>query len=96
MARSEDIRVYAVAPANYITPGDAADLEAAVRLTGGAYLTTDDDRVVDHVIERISEVEATHLDHPPEVVRDDRPAMWAAIALAGVSLLGLVTWMLRR
>ena len=88
--------MYAVAPANYITPSDAAELEAAVTVTGGAYLTTDDDQVVDHVIARIVEEEATHLDQPPEVVRDDRPTTWAAIALAGVGLLGLITWMLRR
>jgi hypothetical protein len=96
MARSRDIRVYAVAPANYITPSDATELEAAVTLTGGAYLTTDDDRVVDHVIRRIVETEATYLEQPPEVVRDDRPSTWAAITLAAVGLLGLITWMLRR
>ena len=96
MARAKDIRVYAVAPANYITPRDAADLEAAVSLTGGAYLTTDDDRVVDEVISRIVAEEARQLEQPPEVVRDDRPAALAAIALASVGLLGLVTWMLRR
>ena len=77
-------------------PTTRAELEAAVALTGGAYLTTDDDRVVDHVIARIVAEEATHLEQPPEVVRDDRPTTWAAIALAGVGLLGLVTWMLRR
>jgi hypothetical protein len=96
MARARDIRVYSVAPANYITPEDAAELEAAVTLTDGAYLTTDDDKVVDHVIARIEEEEAAHLDRPPEVVRDDRPTAWAAIALAGVGLLGVVSWMLRR
>jgi Ca-activated chloride channel family protein len=96
MARARDIRVYSVAPANYITPEDAAELEAAVTLTDGAYLTTDDDKVVDHVIAWIEEEEAAHLDRPPEVVRDDRPTAWAAIALAGVGLLGVVSWMLRR
>lgn len=96
MARARDIRVYSVAPANYITPEDAAELEAAVTLTDGAYLTTDDDRVVDHVIARITKEEATQLDRPPEVVRDDRPTAWAAIALAGVGLLSVVSWMLRR
>jgi Ca-activated chloride channel homolog len=96
MARARDIRVYSVAPANYITAHDAAALEAAVTLTGGVYLTTDDDKVVDHVIARITEAEATHLEQPPEVVRDDRPATWAAIALGGVGLLGVVSWRLRR
>jgi Ca-activated chloride channel homolog len=96
MARARDIRVYSVAPANYITPEDAAELEAAVTLTDGAYLTTDDDKVVDHVIARITEEEATHLDRPPEVVRDDRPTAWAVAAFAGVGLLSVVSWMLRR
>jgi hypothetical protein len=96
MARARDIRVYAVAPANYITPSDAAELEAAVSVTGGSYLTTDDDRVVDDVITRIVEAEATHLEQPPEVVHDDRPTAWAAITLAAAGLLGLITWMLRR
>jgi Ca-activated chloride channel homolog len=96
MARARDIRVYSVAPANYITAHDAAALEAAVTLTGGVYLTTDDDKVVDHVIARITEAEATHLEQPPEVVRDDRPATWAAIALGGVGLLSVVSWRLRR
>jgi Ca-activated chloride channel family protein len=96
MARARDVRVYAVAPANYVTPSDAAELEAAVMVTGGAYLTTDDDKVVDHVITRIVEAEATHLDQPPEIVHDDRPTTWAAITLAAVGLLGLITWMLRR
>ncbi len=96
MARARDIRVYAVAPANYITPSDAAELEAAVTVTGGAYLTTDDDKVVDDVISRIVEEEATHLEQPPEIVRDDRPSTLAAITLAAVGLLGLITWMLRR
>jgi Ca-activated chloride channel homolog len=96
MARARDIRVYAVAPANYITPSDAAELEAAVTVTGGVYLTTDDDRVVDHVITRIVEGEATHLEQPPEIVHDDRPTTWASITLAAVGLLGLIAWMLRR
>ena len=96
MASERGIRVYAVAPAYYITPDDAAELEAAADSTDGAYLTTDDDHVVDHVIERIVATEATHLDQPPEVVRDDRPKRWAAIAFGGVALLGAVTWMLRR
>lgn len=96
MAHDRDIRVYAVAPAYYITPDDAAELEAVADVTDGAYLTTDDDRVVDHVIERIVAAEATHLDQPPEVVRDDRPATLAAIAFGGVALLGAIAWMLRR
>jgi hypothetical protein len=96
MARAGDIRVYSIAPANYITPHDAAELEAAVDLTGGAYHTTEDDRVVDDVIARIVAQEATHLEQPPEVVRDDRPAAWAAVALAGVGLLGAISWVLRR
>jgi Ca-activated chloride channel family protein len=96
MARSRDIRVYSVAPANYITPSDAAELESAVSFTGGAYLTTDDEKVVDHVIAAIVEQEATHLEQPPETVRDDRPTRWAAMALAGVGVLGVVSWRLRR
>jgi hypothetical protein len=96
MARSREIRVYSIAPAGYITSSDAAELEAAVALTHGAYLTTDDDRVVDHVIERISAAEATRLARPPEVVRDDRPTVLSAAALAGAALLGALGWALRR
>ena len=95
-ARDRDVRVYSVAPAKYMSYRETRDLEEAVRLTGGEYLSTEDVRVVDHVIERISELEATHLERPPDVVVDDRPAMWAAVAVAGVSVLGLVAWKLRR
>lgn len=96
MAASYDIRVYAVAPAFYITDADAAELEAVATITGGAYLTTDDDQVVDHVIEGIVAAEAAHLDEPPEVVRDDRPRVLAGVTLAGVALIGLTSWLLRR
>jgi hypothetical protein len=96
MARARDIRVYSVAPANYITPTDAAELEAAVSFTGGAYLTTEDEKVVEDVISAIAAQEAAHLEQPPETVRDDRPTRWAAIALAGVGALGIVSWRLRR
>ena len=96
MAVERDIRVYAVAPAHYIMPEDAVELEAAAETTGGAYYTTDDDRVVDHVIERIVEVEATHLEQPPEVVRDDRPTAWASVTFAGVVVSGILMWLLRR
>jgi hypothetical protein len=96
MARDRGIRVYAVAAAGQITEQDAEELEAAVELTGGAYLTTADEQVVEAVIERISELEGAHLQQPPEVVRDDRPAAWATVALAGAALLSALTWMLRR
>jgi Ca-activated chloride channel homolog len=96
MARDRDIRVYSVAPANYIALHDAAELEEASAFTDGAYLTTADDRVVDRVIARIVEQEATHLVQPPEVVLDDRPSALAAIVLAGVGLLGVIAWVLRR
>ena len=96
LARERDIRVYGVAPAHYIMPEDAAELEAAAESTDGAYFTTDDDRLVDHVIERIVQFEATHLEQPPEVVRDDRPTGWASVAFGGVVLLGVTTVVLRR
>jgi hypothetical protein len=96
MALDRGARIYSVAPANYITPRDAAELTAISQVTGGAYLTTDDDRVVDHVIERIVALEATQLEQPPEVVRDDRPVFWASLAFGGVALVAALTWVLRR
>ena len=96
LAFDRGIRIYAVAPAFYITPDDADELEAVATSTGGSYLTTADDRVVEHVIEQIVVEEAAHLDQPPEVVRDDRPRVLASIAFAGVALVGVLSWVLRR
>jgi hypothetical protein len=96
LAFDRGIRIYAVAPAFYITPDDAAELEAVATSTGGAYLTTADDRVVEHVIEQIVVEEAAHLDRQPEVVRDDRPRVLASVAFAGVALVGVLSWVLRR
>lgn len=96
MARDRGIRVYSVAAAGQITEQDARELEEAVALTGGAYLTTADEKVVEQVVARITELEGTHLDQPPEVVRDDRPAAWAGVALAGVALLAALAGVLRR
>jgi hypothetical protein len=96
LASERGIRVYAVAPAFYITDDDAAELEDAATATGGSYLTTADDRIVEHVIERIVVEEAAHLDRPPDVVRDDRPRVLASVAFVGVALAGVISWVLRR
>ena len=96
LASERGIRVYAVAPAYYITDDDAADLEAAATWTGGSYFTTADDKVVEHVIEQIVVEEAVHLDRPPDVVRDDRPRVLASVAFVGVALAGVISWVLRR
>ena len=73
LARQRGIRVYAVAAADTITDDEAAELRAAAESTGGAYVTTDDEQVVDAVIAEIEQLEADHLEQPPEIVRDDRP-----------------------
>jgi Ca-activated chloride channel family protein len=96
LAADRGVRVYAVAPAFYITDDDAADLEEAATSTGGSYLTTADDHVVEHVIEQIVVEEAAHLDRPPDVVRDDRPRVLASVAFVGVAIAGMISWVLRR
>lgn len=96
LATERGIRVYAVAPEFYITDDDAAELEAVATSTGGSYLTTADDKVVEHVIEQVVLEEAAHLDRPPDVVRDDRPRVLASVAFIGVGLAGAISWVLRR
>lgn len=96
LAAERGIRVYGIAVDGHITDYDAEELEAATAVTGGAYLTTADDEVVDTVVRRIGELEATKLDQPPEVVRDDRPTSLAAGVTAAAALLSLLTFLLRR
>ncbi len=96
LAAQRGIRVYGIAVDGHITDHDARELAAATALTGGAYLTTADDDVVDTVVSQIIEMEATKLEQPPELVRDDRPTTRAAGVTAGAALLSLLTLVLRR
>lgn len=96
MAAARSIRVYGIAVDGHITDYDAAELEAATAVTGGAYLTTADERMVETVVEQIAEMEATRLEQPPEVVRDDRPTDLAAALAAATASLAVLTMVLRR
>lgn len=96
LARTNGVRVYGVAEADYILPEDAERLEAAAVATGGAYFTTADEALVADVVDRITAVEATRLEHEPEVVHDERPRAWVAALLAGVTVWTAVAWVLRR
>jgi hypothetical protein len=96
MARQRGIRVYGVATAGQITEDDAERLRRAVVSTGGAYLTTEDEKVVDSVVDAISASESALLEQPPEVVLDDRPTSWAAVTMVGTGVLSILCWRLRR
>lgn len=96
LAAERGIRVYAIAVDGHITDYDAEELAAATAVTGGAYLTTADEKAVDRVVSSIAEMEATQLDRPPEVVRDDRPTALAGAVTVAAALLSLLTFLLRR
>lgn len=94
-AAERDIRVYAIAAAH--TPDFADDeLREVAKDTGGTSFSMTDAGTVDAVLEQINDMEAARLRLPTDMVTDDRPAAWIGACLAGIGLLGLASWRLRR
>jgi Ca-activated chloride channel family protein len=92
-ARSLDVRVYVIDPADSES-ATSAELRAASDLTGGGYFGLHDATTVESVVAEVQSQEATLLQGQPTIVRVDAPGPWpvvvAAFALAFVVVAGRV------
>ncbi|MEV7604512.1 VWA domain-containing protein [Paenarthrobacter sp. NPDC089322] len=95
LAKSKDVRVYALNPGDLDYGDDpeqpGARLRAAAEMTGGSYYTLDSPETVPGIVRKVQETEATSYLAAPQVVVADAPAWPIGIALisgTGIVLLG--------
>lgn len=96
LARGRGVQVFALAPADQIAPGNAANLRNEVLSTGGAYFEVGDRAALASVVQEIRALQASATEQPPRHVEQDRPGPWLTLAALATAGAALAAWGLRR
>lgn len=100
LAKQRGIRVYGINPYDYTnydgtkTP-EAQEMHDLLLDTGGDYYKVDAANVIDTIINKVNEQEATRFKGTPVIAIYDKPQFFIALCLAAVLLNILVAWRYR-